>query len=245
MFGVELHVASFDLWWPRGYGRQPLYDIEVEVKSGSETIGIRQARIGFRTVEFTQRAHPEKGSYFIIEVNGTKVFAKGANFVPADLIFARIDKARYTKLVELAEEANFNLLRVWGGGLYESDDFYTLCDERGFLVWQEFCFSCTRYPGNDPEFVQSVEKEAIYQARRLAPHPSLVAWCGNNEIQMQCELLHDGSKCANLPRVRAVSDDRSTNGQVGMSVCNVFLISALSEVSLTSSRNVIASINQC
>ena len=240
-----MHVASFDLWWPRGYGRQPLYDIEVEVKSGSETIGIRQARIGFRTVEFTQRAHPEKGSYFIIEVNGTKVFAKGANFVPADLIFARIDKARYTKLVELAEEANFNLLRVWGGGLYESDDFYTLCDERGFLVWQEFCFSCTRYPGNDPEFVQSVEKEAIYQARRLAPHPSLVAWCGNNEIQMQCELLHDGSKCANLPRVRAVSDDRSTNGQVGMSVCNVFLISALSEVSLTSSRNVIASINQC
>ena len=189
---VEMEVAGFDLWWPRGYGAQPLYGIEVEVKSGSETLGTKHARIGFRSVEFNQRAHPVKGNYFNIEVNGTKIFAKGANFVPADFIYARIDKARYSKLVELAEEENFNMLRVWGGGLYESDDFYTLCDERGFLVWQEFCFSCTRYPGNDPEFVQSVEKEAIYQARRLAPHPSLIAWCGNNEIQQ-----HQTSKGAN------------------------------------------------
>ena len=180
---VELEVSGFELWWPRGYGEQPLYDIEMEVKHGRETLGARTARIGFRSVEFTQKPHPEKGSYFILEVNGKKVFVKGANFVPADFIFARIDKTRYEKLVELAEEANFNMLRIWGGGLYESDEFYTLCDERGFLVWQEFCFSVCRYPGNDAEFMRSVETEAIYQARRLAPHPSLAAWCGNNEIE--------------------------------------------------------------
>jgi len=86
-------------------------------------------------------------------------------------------------LDDLAIEANFNLLRVWGGGLYESDDFYDLCDERGILVWQEFIFACGRYPGTDLEFVASVESEATFQIRRLASHPSLVIWCGNNEMQ--------------------------------------------------------------
>ena len=179
---IILEVSGFELWWPRGYGGQPLYDIDLDVRCGKRR-ETRRARLGFRKVEFAQPEHPEKGRYFRLEVNGIKIFVKGANFVPADFIFARIDKSRSEKLVALAAEANFNMLRIWGGGLYESDDFYALCDERGFLVWQEFCFSVCRYPGNDPEFMRSVEKEAVYQVRRLAFHPSLVAWCGSNEIE--------------------------------------------------------------
>ena len=182
-YEVVLEASSFALWWPRGHGDQKLYSIELEVSCGDMRIGGSEASIGFRSVSFVQPPHPNGGSHFTLEVNGRKIFAKGANFVPADFIFSRLDRAKYLKLVELAEEAHFNLLRIWGGGLYESDDFYEICDRRGFLVWQEFCFSCSRYPGNDPGFVKSVVEEATFQARRLAPHPSLIAWCGNNEIQ--------------------------------------------------------------
>lgn len=182
-YEIEFAATGFDLWWPRGYGNPTLYEIELTVACDGVKIGKRCAAIGFRSVRFNQDPHPESGRYFTLEVNGINIFAKGANFVPADFIFARIDRERYRKLIELAEEVNFNLLRIWGGGLYESDDFYELCDRHGYLVWQEFCFSCTRYPAQDPDFLQSVIKEATFQARRLAVHPSLIAWCGSNEIQ--------------------------------------------------------------
>ena len=184
-YEVEFEVSDYELWWPIGQGAQPLYAIQASLEAEGRTIGETQSRVGFRSVHFNQSAHPEGGNYFILEINGRKIFSKGANFVPADFIFARIDQARYRKLVDLAIEANFNFLRVWGGGLYESDEFYDLCDERGILVWQEFIFACARYPGNDPEFLVSVEEEATHQIRRLAAHPSLVAWCGNNEMQWQ------------------------------------------------------------
>jgi beta-mannosidase len=123
------------------------------------------------------------GSYFVFEINDRPVFCKGGNFVPADTIFTRIGPERYEALIDLALEQHFNILRVWGGGLYESDDFYEMCDARGVMVWQEFIFACNRYPGHLDEFYHEVRQEAVYQIRRLASHPSLLIWCGNNEME--------------------------------------------------------------
>jgi beta-mannosidase len=182
---ATLGVRSPDLWWPVGTGEPRLYELSVSLEVDGEPIDTRTARIGFRHVRFNQEPHPSgNGRNFTLEVNGRPVFAKGANFVPADMIFARLDRERYESLVELALEANFNFLRVWGGGLYESDEFYDLCDEAGILVWQEFMFACGRYPTTDEKFAESVLAEAAYNVRRLAAHPSLIAWCGNNENEV-------------------------------------------------------------
>jgi len=180
---ATVHVAHPQLWWPVGYGTQPRYQLQASVEIGGVVIGEKSTRIGFRRVEVDQRPHPQKGRYFIIRVNNTPIFCKGGNFVPADMIFARIDRQRYQTLVERALEANFNFLRIWGGGMYESDDFYDLCDEHGILVWQEFIFACGRFPSTDHEFLEDVKREAAFNIRRLAEHPSLVVWCGNNEIE--------------------------------------------------------------
>lgn len=171
------------LWWPAGHGPQHIYDVRAMLKIGGKLVGEKKARIGFRHVRIYQDPHPEKGRYFIVEINGKKIFCKGANLVPADMIFVRCDRARYDALTDLAREANFNLLRVWGGGQYESDDFYELCDLKGILVWQEFIFACNKYPVVHKEFFDNVLAEARYNIRRLASHPSLVIWCGNNEME--------------------------------------------------------------
>jgi beta-mannosidase len=179
---VTAKVDSPDLWWPVGHGAQPLYDVAATLSAAGKLVClIEPARVGFRHIRVDQSKHPESGSYFILEINHRPIFCKGANLVPADMIFARIDRARYETLVDRALEANFNLLRIWGGGLYESDDFYDLCDERGILVWQEFIFACGRYPTTDEDFNRNVKAEARHQVRRLAHHASLVIWCGNNE----------------------------------------------------------------
>jgi beta-mannosidase len=174
-------ISKPRLWWPAGQGDQPLYTVSVRLVVNGMVVGESVRKTGFRKVRINQDPHPEGGQYFIIELNGRKVFAKGANFVPADMVFARIDRARYQTLVDRALEANFNMLRVWGGGLYESDDFYGLCDEKGIMVWQEFIFACAAYPTTDEEFMRNVKAEAIFNIRRLSGHPSLVVWCGNNE----------------------------------------------------------------
>ncbi len=178
-----LEVADPELWWPVGHGSQKRYTIRASLSVDGRKIGERSARIGFRHVRVNQDKHPEKGRYFIIEINGRKIFVKGGNFVPVDMIFPRADRKRYDKVTDLALEANFNMLRIWGGGLYESDDFYDLCDEKGILVWQEFIFACAKYPVQDETFHTSVKAEARFNIRRLAPHPSLVVWCGNNEME--------------------------------------------------------------
>jgi beta-mannosidase len=182
---ATLGVHSVDLWWPAGHGEPRLYELSVSLEVDGRPIGTRPARVGFRHVRFNQEPHASgKGRNFVLEINGKPIFAKGANFVPADMIFARVDRGRYESLVALALEANFNFLRVWGGGLYESDDFYDLCDENGILVWQEFIFACGRYPTTDETFTANVLAEAAHNVRRLASHPSLVAWCGNNENEV-------------------------------------------------------------
>lgn len=171
------------LWWPVGHGAQNRYSLRVTVTAAGRRLGDVSARVGFRRVRINQDPHPQQGRYFNFEINGKKIFVKGANFVPADMIFAQIDRERYDRLTDLALEANFNFLRVWGGGLYESDDFYELCDRKGILVWQEFIYACAKYPTIDEAFYNDVKAEAVYNIRRLASHPSLIVWCGNNEME--------------------------------------------------------------
>jgi beta-mannosidase len=180
---TDLTVERPALWWPVGHGRQPLYTVHATVRVGGRRIGATEKRIGFRRVRVNQDRHPDAGRYFVVEVNGKPIFVKGGNFVPADIVFASIERRRYAALVDRALEANFNFLRVWGGGLYESDEFYDLCDERGVLVWQEFGFACAKYPTVDEAFLADVKREATHHVRRLAHHPSLVIWCGNNEME--------------------------------------------------------------
>ena len=178
---MSFELSDILLWWPAGQGDPALYALEATLRVEGRVVAVQAKRFGFRTIRFDQSRHPDGGRCFRIEVNGRRIFAKGADFVPADILFARIDRARYGMLTDRALELNFNLLRVWGGGLYESDDFYELCDEKGILVWQEFIFACAAYPVDDRYFLDNVKQEAVHHIRRLSAHPSLVAWCGNNE----------------------------------------------------------------
>ncbi len=180
---LPVQVAEPRLWWPIQHGAQELYQVKVMLRVGGEVIAVDSRKIGFRHVSVNQSPHPQGGSYFVFEINHKPIFVKGGNFVPADMLYSRLDRERYATLIDRAVEANFNMLRIWGGGLYESDDFYEICDERGILVWQEFIFACAKYPGFDEAFLADVKREATFQIRRLAHHPALIAWCGNNEME--------------------------------------------------------------
>ena len=142
----------------------------------------RQARrTGIRSVSLQQHPHPVAGRYCIIEVNGRPVFCKGGNWVPPDMIPSRVTRERLAALVELACAANFNFLRVWGGGVYAGNDLLDLCDVAGVLVWHDLPFACSKYPGDDPAFLAEVRTEVAWAVREAARHPSLIVWCGNNE----------------------------------------------------------------
>ncbi|OPZ24538.1 MAG: Exo-beta-D-glucosaminidase precursor [Lentisphaerae bacterium ADurb.BinA184] len=180
---ARVEIPSPRLWWPAGHGPQHRYTVKATLHTGGRTVAAAEARVGFRHVRVNQDPNPTAGRFFILEINRRKVFVKGGNFVPADMIFPCADRARYDQLTDLALEANFNMLRIWGGGLYEKDDFYDLCDAKGLLVWQEFIFACGKYPATDLGFFEDVKREATWNVRRLASHPSLVVWCGNNEME--------------------------------------------------------------
>ncbi len=186
MNSLEARVAvpNPDLWWPAGHGAQPRYNVRAEVRIAGRGAGRGERKTGFRKVRVKQDPHPGQGRFFVVEINDKPVFCKGANYVPSDLILSRITRDRHETLIRLAREANFNFLRVWGGGVYESDDFYDLCDENGIIVWQDFVFACSKYPATDENFLADIKREAVHQIRRLANHPSLVVWCGNNEIEL-------------------------------------------------------------
>ncbi len=171
---VELDVPDPRLWWPNGYGDQPLYRVVVEAFDSRI-----ERRVGFRTLE-VNREPDEEGERFTLVVNGVPMFAKGANWIPQDAMPGNADPEQLRWLLESARDANMNMLRVWGGGTYESDRFYELCDELGLLVWQDFMFSCALYP-SDPEFLESVRREVTCQVLRLKDHASMALWCGNNE----------------------------------------------------------------
>jgi len=173
-------IAKPELWWPSGLGAQKLYTIETILYDGKGTTHEkRKTRIGLRTLEVVHERDKE-GKSFFIKVNGAPVFMKGANWIPADSFVTRVTEDRTRFLLQSAVDANMNMLRVWGGGIYESDRFYELCDELGLLVWQDFMFACSMYPGDDA-FVENVRQEAIENVRRLRNHASLALWAGNNE----------------------------------------------------------------
>jgi len=176
---VRLRVPDVRLWWPRGYGEQPLYDVELTLSHGDEALDAWRRRTGFRTVELDTSADAH-GTGFTLVVNGERLFARGVNWIPDDVFPSRITRERYRHRLEQAADAGVDLVRVWGGGIYEDEDFYDACDELGLLVWQDFPFACAAYPEEQP-LRGEVEAEARENVVRLMPHPSLVLWNGNNE----------------------------------------------------------------
>ena len=180
---ATLVLSSPELWWPNTMGEQALYDVVVMLcdRAGNE-LDSWTRKIGFRTLRLERRAD-QWGESFRFVVNGIPFFAKGANWIPADVFNNRVTPDRYRDLIESAASANMNMLRVWGGGIYEEEVFYDLCDEYGVCVWQDFMFSCSTYPTFDAGFLASVEQEAKDNIRRLRSHPSLALWCGNHELE--------------------------------------------------------------
>jgi beta-mannosidase len=177
---VTIEIPDVALWWPDGYGDQPLYDLVVELRDGAGAkLDAATRRIGFRTV-IVDVTPDEIGTPFTVVVNGKPVFVKGANWIPDDHFLTRITRDRLARRVDQAIGAHINLLRVWGGGIYETEDFYGVCDERGMLVWQDFPFACAAYPEEEP-LLSEVEAEARENVARLASHPSLAMWNGANE----------------------------------------------------------------
>jgi beta-mannosidase len=180
---VDLPVMEPQLWWPNGMGQQPLYDVQVRLLDGQGIlVDSWQKKIGLRTLEL-DRHEDEWGESFQFRANGIPFFAKGANWIPADNFVTRIDDDHYWRLLADAAAANMNMLRVWGGGIYENNIFYDFCDRLGICIWQDFMFACATYPAYDDEFMASVEQEAIDNIRRLRHHACMALWCGNNELE--------------------------------------------------------------
>ncbi|MBX9422389.1 glycoside hydrolase family 2 protein [Streptomyces lateritius] len=177
---LVLRVPEPELWWPRGHGEQPLYGLDVTLlDEEGRPLDTWERRIGFRTVEI-DRSPDEHGTGFTFVVNGVRIFARGVNWIPDDVLPSRVTPERYrTRLLQTAG-ANVDLVRIWGGGIYEDDAFYDVCDELGLMVWQDFLFACAAYPEEQP-LRGEVEAEARDNVVRLMPHPSLVLWNGNNE----------------------------------------------------------------
>jgi beta-mannosidase len=177
---IPHEIDNPELWWPNGLGNQKLYDVEIKLLQTNKQIASKKLKIGLRNIEVIQK--PDSiGKSFYFSVNGHAVFMKGANYIPQDIFLNRVSHEDYENLIKSAVDANFNMLRIWGGGIYEKDIFYDLCDKYGILVWQDFMFACAMYPGN-AEFLENVEKEARQNVRRLRNHPSIALWCGDNEI---------------------------------------------------------------
>ena len=178
-YPVDFEIQNPQLWWANGLGEAHLYNITGELKTGQRTFS-EETRIGIRTLELV-REKDEQGTSFYFKLNGHPVFMKGANIIPGDVFLPRVTEEKYRTTIETAKESNMNMLRVWGGGIYENDTFYDLCDENGILVWQDFMFACAMFPG-DTAFLENVKQEAIDNIKRLRNHPSIALWCGNNEI---------------------------------------------------------------
>jgi beta-mannosidase len=179
-FSVE--ITQPELWWPNGLGSQPLYPVEVKLAAGGRTLDLRTLQIGLRSLEL--RCQPDEwGESFTFVVNGVPVFAKGSNWIPADSFPARVTPAQLEALLGAAAQTNHNMIRIWGGGYYEIEAFYDLCDRLGILVWQDFMFACSVYPLTDAAFLENLESEVREQVGRLRHRACLALWCGNNEME--------------------------------------------------------------
>jgi beta-mannosidase len=179
LINIPLEISNPKRWWSNGLGEAYLYKVSAVVSSGKLTDELTH-NIGLRSLKLIQKPD-DKGHSFYFELNGIPVFAKGANHIPNDMFLDKVTNDVYDWEVDTAVQSNMNMLRVWGGGIYENHYFYEQCDRKGILVWQDFMFACSMYPG-DKAFLESVKYEAEYQVKRLRNHPSIALWCGNNEI---------------------------------------------------------------
>jgi beta-mannosidase len=178
-----LPIDQPQLWWPHGMGAQPLYQVEVALcDAAGAVLDTWSRRLGLRRLRLERRPDPW-GESFQFSANGVPFFAKGANWIPADAFTNRVSDGRYRRLLQDTVAANMNMLRVWGGGIYEQEIFYDLCDELGICVWQDFMFACAAYPTFDDAYMATVTAEAEDNVRRLRHHACLALWCGNNELE--------------------------------------------------------------
>jgi beta-mannosidase len=177
---IPISVDNPKLWWCKGLGDPNLYKFKIRLFSENQLLDEQTGHFGIREIELV-RQKDSTGESFYFKLNGQPVFLKGANYIPMDNFTPRVAKEDYLKLIKSAVDANMNMLRVWGGGIYEEDVFYDLCDEKGILVWQDFMFACNMYPG-DAAFLENVKQEAEDNIIRLRNHPSIALWCGNNEV---------------------------------------------------------------
>lgn len=179
----ETVIPDAKLWWPNGAGEQPMYTVTATVSCKTAKVTCEPVRFGIRTVGLDLTKYGDNDRRFAVQVNGVSIYSKGGDWIPSDSIYARVDMHKYETLIRDAKECNFNMLRIWGGGNYERDEFYNLCDENGILIWHDFMFGCSAYPDDKEWFRQLVIKEIDYQTKRLRHHPSMALWCGNNENQ--------------------------------------------------------------
>ncbi|WP_313807580.1 beta-mannosidase [Flavobacterium sp.] len=176
---VLYEIQKPQRWWSNGLGEAHLYPVQIFLSRNMQTLTEKELNIGLRTIELVQEKDA-KGKSFYFKLNGVPVFMKGANVIPPDSFLPRVKDSVYQKMVKDAVDANMNMLRIWGGGVYGDEAFYNECDKNGILVWQDFMFACAMYPG-DEAFFQNVKQEVIDNVNRLQNHPSLTLWCGNNE----------------------------------------------------------------
>lgn len=191
-FNIPFDIQRPKRWWSNGLGDAYLYRIAAKVSNGKGSDDMSRS-IGLRTLKLIQKPD-SAGHTFYFELNGVPVFAKGENHIPNDMFLDKVTNDVYDWEIQTAVKSNLNMIRVWGGGIYENDYFYELCDKNGILVWQDFMFACSLYPGNE-WFLNSVTKEANYQVKRLRNHPSIAFWCGNNEIDVAWQNFNPNGDC--------------------------------------------------
>ncbi len=179
----SLEIPNPKLWWTNGDGEQYLYSLTISLINNEKKIDSKKLNFGIRTIEIEEEA-AKRGSTFIVKINGEKRFIKGANWVPFDSFPAAPTQERYREILRLTRDANINMLRVWGGGIYESPDFYDACDEFGILIWQDFMFACGNYPEDDKEWLDNVKYELPIAFNNLKNYTCIAVWCGNNECGM-------------------------------------------------------------
>jgi beta-mannosidase len=178
---IPFNLDHPELWWPNGMGKQKLYTFSIQLKDAAgKRIVLKQVKRGLREIELVQESD-NKGRSFYFKINGRPVFMKGANYIPQDNFLTRITRERYEHILNSAVASNMNMLRVWGGGVYQDDLFYELCDEKGILIWQDFMFACALLPPFE-NLKQNIYQEAVENIKRLRNHPAIALWCGNNEV---------------------------------------------------------------
>jgi len=190
---VRLYMTNPKLWWTHDLGEPYLYRLEVKLRANGEEVDRYETNFGIRTIRLVQKDDAGNNA-FAFRLNGVNIFAKGTNWIPADHFIGSIPDQRYRDLIDLAVKSNQNMLRVWGGGIYEKDIFYDECDRRGVLVWQDFCFANALYPDFNKDFMDNVRAEIEDNVRRLRNHASLALWCGNNEIDWIYDMKMSGGE---------------------------------------------------